>query len=46
VGVLFFLVNQILGHLGLLFNLSPILTTLAPAALILLAALRLLRRAF
>jgi lipopolysaccharide export system permease protein len=46
VGTLFFLVNQILGHLGLLFNLSPILTTLAPAALILLVALRLLRRAF
>lgn len=46
VGTLFFLVNQILGHLGLLFNLSPILTTLAPAGLILLAALRLLRRAF
>jgi lipopolysaccharide export system permease protein len=45
VGTLFFLVNQILGHLGLLYNLSPILTTLAPAGLILLVALRLLRRA-
>jgi lipopolysaccharide export system permease protein len=46
VGTLFFLANQILGHLGLLFNLSPILTTLAPAGLILVVALGLLRRAF
>jgi lipopolysaccharide export system permease protein len=46
VGVVFYLANQILGHLGLILDLPPVLTTLAPVSLILLAALRLLRKAF
>jgi hypothetical protein len=35
-----------LGYLGLLLNLPPTLTTLAPVGLILIFALRQLRRAF
>jgi len=44
VGILFFLVNQICGHLGLILHLPPALTTLAPVAAILWIALALLRR--
>lgn len=46
VGTLFYLTNQILGHLGLLLNIPPMLTTLTPVALILFVALRLLRRVY
>jgi lipopolysaccharide export system permease protein len=45
-GVVFHLANQILGHLGLILNIPPILTTLVPVGFILALALRLLRRAF
>ncbi len=46
VGIMFYFLIQILGYVGLLLNLSPVLTTLAPVGLILLFALRQLRRAF
>ncbi|MBL0715265.1 MAG: LPS export ABC transporter permease LptG [Desulfosarcina sp.] len=46
VGIMFYFLNQILGHVGLLFNLPPVLTTLAPVGLILLFALRQLRHTF
>ena len=45
-GVVFHLANQILGHLGLILNIPPILTTLVPVGFILALALRLLRRVF
>jgi lipopolysaccharide export system permease protein len=44
--VVFYLANQILGHLGLVADLPPLLTTLAPLGVILILALKLLRRAF
>ena len=44
VGILFYLVNQICGHLGLILNLHPALTTLAPVAGVLWIALHLLKR--
>jgi len=46
VGILFYLANQILGQLGLIFELPPLVITLAPVGVILLVALRLLKRAF
>jgi lipopolysaccharide export system permease protein len=46
VGVVFYLTNQIVGHLGLILDLPPLFTTLAPVSVILLVALRLLRKAF
>ncbi len=46
VGVMLYLLNQVFGHLGLLFNIPPMLTTLAPVCLILLFAFRQLGRAF
>jgi lipopolysaccharide export LptBFGC system permease protein LptF len=45
-GVVFHLVSQVLGHLGLILNIPPLLTTLVPVGCILLIALKLLRRAF
>lgn len=44
VGILFYLVNQICGHLGLIWNIHPAVTTLAPVAGVLWIALSLLRR--
>ncbi len=44
VGILFFLVNQICGHLGLILNIHPALTTLVPVAAVFWLALTLLRR--
>jgi lipopolysaccharide export system permease protein len=44
VGILFYLANQICGHLGLIWNIHPALTTLAPVAGVLWIALTLLRR--
>jgi len=46
VGVVFYLSNQIVGNLGLVFDLPPLFTTLAPVSVILVVALRLLRKAF
>ena len=46
VGILFYLLNQVFGHMGLLFNIPPQLTTFVPVGLILLFALRQLGRAF
>jgi len=46
VGVVFYLANQVFGHLGLILNLPPMVTTLAPVGIILLAALHLLRKAY
>jgi lipopolysaccharide export system permease protein len=45
-GVVFHLANQIFGHLGLILNIPPMVTTLVPVGIILIIALRLLRRAF
>jgi lipopolysaccharide export system permease protein len=45
-GVVFHLANQIIGHLGLILSLPPVLTTLLPVGCVLIVALRLLRRAF
>jgi len=45
-GVVFHLANQVLGHLGLILNIPPVLTTLLPVGFILIIALRLLGRAF
>jgi lipopolysaccharide export LptBFGC system permease protein LptF len=42
----FHFANQICGHLGLILNLPPLLTTLLPVGIVLIVALRLLRRAF
>ena len=44
VGILFYLANQICGHLGLILNIHPAMTTLAPVAGVLWIALHLLRR--
>jgi lipopolysaccharide export system permease protein len=44
--VAFQLFNQLLGHLGLLLNVPPLLTTLLPVALILFLAIQLLRRTY
>ncbi len=44
VGILFYLVNQICGHLGLILNLHPAATTLVPVTAVLWVALYLLRR--
>lgn len=46
VGIVFYLANQILGQLGLILELPPLVITLAPVGLILLVALRLLKRIF
>ncbi len=46
VGTMFYLLNQVFGHMGLLFNIPPALTTLVPVGLILLYAIRQLSRAF
>jgi lipopolysaccharide export system permease protein len=46
VGILFYLAHQILGHLAVILDLPPLLMTLLPTALVLAAALGLLRRAF
>ena len=43
-GVSFHIANQATGHLGLVYNLHPVLTALAPTALFLVAALWMLRR--
>lgn len=45
-GVVFHFANQICGHLGLILDLPPLLTTLVPVGIVLIIALRLLRRAF
>lgn len=42
--VVFQLSTQLIGHLGLLLNVPPLLTTVLPVALILLLAIHLLRR--
>jgi lipopolysaccharide export system permease protein len=42
--VVFQLSTQLIGHLGLLLNVPPLLTTLLPVALILVLAIHLLRR--
>ncbi len=44
-GIVFSLVQQILGHLGLLLNLNPALTALTPPLAVLLCAIHLLRPA-
>ena len=44
VGILFFLLNQIVANLGLLFNISPPLVALTPVAVVLGFALLLLRK--
>jgi lipopolysaccharide export system permease protein len=46
VGILFYLANQIFGHLGVILNLPPLLMTLLPITAILAIAWRLLKRAF
>jgi lipopolysaccharide export system permease protein len=46
VGIMFYLLNQIFGFVGLLFDIPPVLTTLAPVSLILVFAWRQLKRAF
>ena len=46
VGILFYLSNQIFGHLGLVLDLPPLPTTLVPVSVVLVVALKLLRRAF
>ena len=44
VGIVLYLINQVAGHLGLLFDLHPALTTLVTAMVILGISLWLLRR--
>jgi lipopolysaccharide export system permease protein len=44
VGVMFYLLNQLLGHFGRLMALPAIVTTLLPVALLLIVALQLLKR--
>jgi len=44
VGIVLYLINQVTGHLGLLFDLHPALTTLVPVMVILGISLWLLRR--
>ncbi len=46
VGIMIYLLNQILGHVGLQFGLPPVITTLAPVSLVLVFALRQLNRTF
>jgi lipopolysaccharide export system permease protein len=45
-GVVFYLANQIFGHIGLIFDIPALVTTLAPVSAILILAIKLLRRAF
>lgn len=45
VGTLIYLTNQVLGQLGLVLHLSPLLVTLLPVGIILIVSLRLLQRA-
>jgi lipopolysaccharide export system permease protein len=45
-GVVFHLANQVIGHMGLILSIPPLLTTLLPVGIILVVALRLLKRAF
>ncbi|MGQ0656596.1 MAG: LPS export ABC transporter permease LptG [Chromatiales bacterium] len=44
VGVTFHILNQAAGHLGVVFNLSPVVSVLAPTLLVFIAGLVLLRR--
>ena len=44
VGIVLYLLNQVTGHLGLLFDIHPALTTLVPAMIILGISMWLLRR--
>ncbi len=44
--VAFQLSTQLIGHLGLLYDIPPLVTTLLPVAVILALALQLLRRSF
>jgi lipopolysaccharide export system permease protein len=44
VGVMFYLLNQLLGHFGRLMALPALVTTLLPVTLLLLVALQLLKR--
>ncbi len=44
VGVLYFLATQVIGNLGLLLDLSPLLTALLPTVAVLLLSLWLVRR--
>jgi len=44
IGMAFYFGAQILGYLGLIFSLSPALTTMTPVAIIVCVALRQLRR--
>ncbi|MCK4605007.1 MAG: LPS export ABC transporter permease LptG [Deltaproteobacteria bacterium] len=44
IGIAFYFGVQILGYLGLIFSLSPALTTMTPIAIIVYVALRQLRR--
>lgn len=44
IGLVFHVLNQSAGHLGLVYRLDPMLTALAPSALFLAAALWMLRR--
>lgn len=44
VGVMFYLLNQLLGHFGRLMALPALVTTLLPVALLLVVALQLLKR--
>ena len=46
VGIMLYLLNQILGNIGLHLNLPPVLTSLLPVILILFFALRQLKRVF
>jgi len=46
VGIVFYLANQIFGQLGLILELPPLVVSLAPVGVILLVALRLLKRVF
>ena len=44
VGIAFHILNQAAGHLGVVFNLSPVLSVLTPTLLVFVAGLFLLRR--
>jgi lipopolysaccharide export system permease protein len=44
IGIAFYFGVQILGYLGLIFSLSPALTTMTPIAIIVCVVLRQLRR--
>ncbi len=41
IAIAFYFLNQILSHVGLLFELNPIFTTFAPIGIIVAVALRL-----